>query len=92
MSFDEALARAGTWSALLRDDRASTAAKREVLAELIERVEPVRVAFGKYRVDITKWTAAGDTLQEIAARASVTAGAKRAGRRSAAGPRVRVVK
>jgi hypothetical protein len=38
------------------------AAQREVLATLIERVEPVRVGHGKYDVEIV-WTPLGDGLR-----------------------------
>jgi hypothetical protein len=41
-------------------------ARREVLAELVERVVPVRLAPGRYRVEIT-WTPLGAALRALAA-------------------------
>ena len=63
MSFDEAIAKAKDWRERLR--KAPTDVRREVLAELIERVEPVRLGFGKYVARITDWTDTGDTLRAI---------------------------
>ena len=64
MSFDEALSRAKDWRERLRT--APTVEKREVLAELVERVQPVRLGFGRYEARITNWTYTGDTLRGMA--------------------------
>jgi hypothetical protein len=37
---------------------------RDILALLIDRVVPVRIAFGKYRVEIT-WTPLGETVRSL---------------------------
>ena len=77
LSFDEAARKAGAWGKMLRRPGVSVESKREVLAELIERVEPVRVAFGKYEARITTWTDTGETLRQLGEIAS----AKRASER-----------
>jgi site-specific DNA recombinase len=56
------IAAAAGWEAVMRDS--DIAAQREVLATLIERVEPVRVSRGQYRVTIT-WTPLGDALRAV---------------------------
>lgn len=56
------LARLEQWGALVAGE--STPARRALLGELIERVEPVRLARGRYRVAIT-WTARGTALDRV---------------------------
>jgi site-specific DNA recombinase len=59
----EVLAQIGAWESLLK--QADTALQREVLAVLVQRVDPVRVAFGRYGVHVT-WTPTGAALAELA--------------------------
>jgi site-specific DNA recombinase len=54
---------AGGWSAALA--AADVPMQRDILAELITQVAPVRLRRGHYRADI-KWTPLGDALDEIA--------------------------
>jgi DNA invertase Pin-like site-specific DNA recombinase len=68
MTFSEAMAAAQGWRERLQN--APTAAQREVLAELVKRVEPVRLSYGKYRAHIAEWTGYGDTLRKLASRAA----------------------
>lgn len=62
---DEALGRVGDWGRALAST--DVPGRRRVLAELIERVDPVRVGYGKYDADIT-WTKEGEALRLMAAR------------------------
>jgi DNA invertase Pin-like site-specific DNA recombinase len=59
----EVLRAAGGWATALAG--ADGPARREVLAELVERVIPVRVARGRYDITIT-WTALGEALRALA--------------------------
>jgi hypothetical protein len=60
----DVLRAAGGWATALAG--ADVPTRREVLAELIERVVPVRLAPGRYRVEIT-WTPLGEALRALAA-------------------------
>ena len=62
---DDVLRDAGGWSEILRG--ADVPAQRAVLAELIETVAPIKVAYGRYTARIT-WTPLGEALRELAAR------------------------
>jgi site-specific DNA recombinase len=62
-ALDEVLRDLGGWSTALRDG--DIAAKREVLALLIDCITPVRVSFGKYDVQVT-WTSLGESLHRVA--------------------------
>jgi hypothetical protein len=44
---------------------AEVLALREVLAMLVERVEPTRVKLGRYRIEVT-WTPLGEALHLVA--------------------------
>ena len=67
-SLKAVLREAGGWAAALRDG--DVAARREVLAVLVDRVSPVRLRRGQYGVEIV-WTPLGEALQ-AACSASVT--------------------
>lgn len=58
---DAVLKAARTWATCFSS--AETTAHRDVLATLVDRVVPVRIGFGRYRVDIT-WTTLGAALQQ----------------------------
>jgi hypothetical protein len=60
----EVAARVGSWTGALAG--ADVAAQREVLAELVVRVLPRRIAYGKYLGEIT-WTPFGERLGALAA-------------------------
>lgn len=60
---DVVLAAAGSWARMLREG--DVPAQRSVLAELIETVKPVRVARGKYDVEIA-WQPAYGALRALA--------------------------
>jgi len=65
-SLEVVLRDAGGWAAILADDDGElTAARREVLCTLVERVLPVRVGHGKYTPVIT-WTRLARWLNELA--------------------------
>ena len=59
------LSEAGGWASAL--PTAESSSRRSVLACLVERIVPVRVGHGKYRLEIT-WTPAGQALGELVAR------------------------
>ena len=61
--FDEALASAETVGTALAS--LDVRSQREALVALIERVEPVRVGYGKYEARI-QWTPLGDALRGLA--------------------------
>lgn len=65
--FDEVLRTLGGASAAMRGE--DVPEQREVLAELIERVVPVRISHGKYRVEIT-WTPLGKAIGAMAEQAA----------------------
>jgi hypothetical protein len=56
----EALARVGNWATAL--DAGEITARRRVLGEIVARVSPEKVAYGRYGAMIT-WTALGDALR-----------------------------
>jgi len=62
------LATLPSWQGALAD--ASIPVQRGVLRPLIERITPVRIARGEYRVDIT-WTAIGAAIGEISEAAAM---------------------
>lgn len=64
---DVVLRTIGGWVAAL--DGADVPARRDVLRELIVAVHPRRLGTGRYAVDIA-WTAGGDALATLAARAA----------------------
>ena len=45
-------------------EAADLVAQREVLAVLLERIVPVRVSHGQYRVQFA-WTPGGDALRQV---------------------------
>lgn len=61
LSLDEVLRRAGDWGALLHG--ADISVQRDLLALLIEQIEPVRVSHGKFDA-VIRWTPLGDALQK----------------------------
>jgi len=54
--------RAGSWGAILRE--APMPERRDVLAEIVERVVPSREGWRAYRVELT-WTAVGAALRQL---------------------------
>ncbi|HEV2121898.1 MAG TPA: recombinase family protein [Chloroflexota bacterium] len=58
------LADLGGWVAAMRE--MSVTAQRDILAGLVESVQPQRIAYGKYLLDV-KWTPLGDALSRVAA-------------------------
>ena len=62
-SMDEVLREAGGWSNVLLDG--DTLARREVIALLVERIEPIRISHGKFGAAID-WTPLGLALQAAA--------------------------
>jgi hypothetical protein len=57
------MAQLGSWGKALA--AADIPAQREVLAELIQQVVPIRIRRGHYRIQIT-WMPAGEALHEYA--------------------------
>ena len=70
--FDAALAKAGAWSKMLHNPRVSVAARRDVLAELIETVEPRRVSLGKYEARATHSTSTPQNARRCSRRRVAT--------------------
>jgi hypothetical protein len=62
-AFDDVLCEAGNWAAVLRGG--DTIAQREVLALLVDRIEPIRVSHGKFDAAI-EWTPLGEALRSAA--------------------------
>ena len=60
---DTVLASVGGWASLLV--QGDIEAQRRVLAEVIERLTPVKVRHGHWRAEIT-WTTTGDALRQLA--------------------------
>jgi site-specific DNA recombinase len=63
-SLDQVLRDVGGWSKALASP--DIEAQRDVLAELVERVVPVRLGRGQYRAEVT-WTSLATTLREALA-------------------------
>ena len=61
---DTLLAYAHGWAGVLSAPQVPTAARREVLAALVERVTPRRIRVGAYDADI-EWTATGELLRQL---------------------------
>ena len=61
--FEAVVAEASGWSAILREG--DTAAVRQVVAALVDRIVPVRLGTGHYAVEIA-WTDAGEALRLLA--------------------------
>jgi hypothetical protein len=67
--FDDVLRKVGGWSAAMRGK--DVPEQREVLAELVASVMPVRISHGKYRAEIA-WTPLGEALEATAQQAPST--------------------
>jgi hypothetical protein len=59
---NDILAAAGGWSAILAGT--DIEAQRNILADLVERVVPERVGYGKYEARI-EWTPLGRALRQL---------------------------
>jgi site-specific DNA recombinase len=64
-SLDEVLSQVGGWSGVLQGG--DTITRRDLLALLVERVEPIRISHGRFEAAIT-WTPLGQALREVAAK------------------------
>jgi len=68
---DVALTKLGGWDAAL-SNTADVEARRRVLAEVVGRVDPVRIGHGRYEGRIA-WTPLGDALRQVATALEVAA-------------------